>query len=59
MMCSGSAAAWGSENPKYMPQYDSTLAIALRLVGTDMKIKDYRFTGRYDYQIPPGWWPNR
>lgn len=59
MMCSGSAAAWGSENPKYMPQYDSTLAIALRLVGTDMKIKDYRFTGRYDYQIPPSWWPNR
>jgi hypothetical protein len=59
MLRSGSTAAWGTEYPEDMPQYDTPFAIAVRLVGSDMKIKDYRFTGRYDYQIPPGWWPDR
>ena len=39
-----------------MPQYDSEFAIALRLVGHDMKVKDYRDTGHVDYQVPPSWW---
>ena len=39
-----------------MPMYDTEFAIVLRLVGQDMKVKDYLDTGRLNYQVPPGWW---
>ena len=57
----GSSAAWGSElrNKERLgtiPQFDSEFANALRLVGHDMKVTDYRDTGHVDYQIPPSWW---
>ena len=32
------------------------LANALRMVGHDMKLKDYRDTGHVDHQLPPSWW---
>ena len=52
----GSSAAWGTPVRGGMPQYDSGFAIPLRLVGHDMKAKDYRDTGHVEYQIPPAWW---
>ena len=52
----GSSAAWGTPVRGGMPQYDSGFAIPLRLVGHDMKVKDYRDTGHVEYQIPPAWW---
>ena len=52
----GASAAWGSPVRGGMPQYDSEFAIPLRLVGHDMKVKDYRDTGHVEYQVPPAWW---
>ena len=52
----GSSAAWGAEVRNGMPQYDSEFAIALRLVGHDMKVADYLDTGHLNYQVPPAWW---
>ena len=52
----GSSAAWGTPVRAGAPQYDSEFAIALRLVGHDMKVTDYRDTGHVDYQMPPAWW---
>lgn len=59
MMRNGSAAAWGGTDPEGMPQFDTSYAILLRIVGLDAKIKDYRYTGRYDYQIAPAWWSDK
>ena len=39
-----------------MMQYDLEFAIALRLVGHDMKVTDYLDTGDLNYQVPPAWW---
>jgi hypothetical protein len=36
--------------------YDTSFAIALRLVGHDMKTTDYFDTGHLNNQVPPGWW---
>ena len=58
----GSAAAWGaalSERAAYYggtPQSDVMFDRALRMVGHDMKLTDYRDTGHSSYQVPPGWW---
>ena len=52
----GASAAWGTPVRKGMPQFDSEFANALRMVGHDMNIKDYRDTGHVDYQVPPSWW---
>ena len=58
----GSSAAWGTplrdgqggHGPT--PQYDTEFGNALRMVGHDMKVTDYRDTGHVDYQMPPSWW---
>ena len=57
----GASAAWGTQvsgKGKYGPtaQFDTQFANALRMVGHDMKVTDYRDTGHVDYQIPPSWW---
>ena len=57
----GASAAWGTAvrgtgGHGATPQYDTEFAIPLRLVGHDMKVKDYRDTGHVNYQIPPSWW---
>lgn len=58
----GSSAAWGTPvkgkgwDGSISPQFDTQFANALRMVGHDMKVKDYRDTGHVDYQIPPSWW---
>ena len=56
-----SAAAWGSKTPSHgrygtTPQSDVMFDRALRMVGHDMKVSDYRDTGHVEYQIPPSWW---
>jgi N-acetyl-beta-hexosaminidase len=57
----GASAAWGTQvhgKGKYGPtaQFDTQFANALRMVGHDMKVSDYRDTGHVDHQIPPSWW---
>ena len=58
----GAAAAWGaqlSERAAYYggtPQSDVMFDRALRMVGHDMKLTDYRDTGHSSYQVPPSWW---
>ncbi len=56
----GASAAWGTSSPKgwygRTPQSDVVFDRALRFVGQDMKVKDYRDTGIVDWQIPPSWW---
>ena len=59
----GSSAAWGGgtlngagSGTGATPQFDTQFANALRLVGHDMKVTDYRDTGHVDYQVPPSWW---
>jgi hypothetical protein len=57
----GSSAAWGTPVKGkgwygISPQFDTQFANALRMVGHDMKVTDYRDTGHVDYQIPPSWW---
>ena len=57
----GASAAWGTEvhgKGHYGPttQFDTQFANALRMVGHDMKVTDYRDTGHVDYQMPPSWW---
>ncbi len=52
----GSSAAWGSDVPPKLPQFETYFANLLRMVGHDMKVTDYRDTGISDYQIPPAWW---
>ena len=52
----GSSAAWGTPVRGGMPQYDSEFAIAMRLVGHDMKVTNYLDTGHLNYQVPPAWW---
>lgn len=57
----GSAAAWGSREPGAggygtTPQSDVMFDRALRMVGHDMRLADYRDTGHVDYQVPPSWW---
>lgn len=52
----GSSSAWGSAVRGVTPQYDIAFANALRMVGHDMKVSDYRDTGHVEYQIPPSWW---
>lgn len=54
----GASAAWGTPvrgtgGDGAAPQYDTEFALPLRLVGHNMKVKDYRDTGHVDYQIPP------
>ncbi len=56
-----SAAAWGTPVGGHgphggTPQFDSLFANALRMVGHDMKVTDYRDTGIYNQQLPPSWW---
>lgn len=58
-----SAAAWGSKTPSQgrygtTPQCDVMFDRALRMVGHDMKVSDYRDTGTVNEQIPPNWWCN-
>ena len=58
-----SAAAWGSKTPSQgrygtTPQSDVMFDRALRMVGHDMKVSDYRDTGTVNEQIPPNWWCN-
>ena len=50
------SAAWGVPLWRGIPHYDSQFAIALRLVGHDMKATDYLDTGHLNYQVPPAWW---
>jgi hypothetical protein len=52
----GSSSAWGSAVRAVTPQYDIAFANALRMVGHDMKVSDYRDAGHVEYQIPPSWW---
>ena len=57
----GSAAAWGSREPGAggygtTPQSDVMFDRALRMVGHDMRLADYRDTGHVDHQVPPSWW---
>jgi hypothetical protein len=57
----GSSAAWGTEvrgKGSYGPttQYDTQFGNALRMVGHDMKVSDYRDSGHVEYQVPPSWW---
>ena len=52
----GSAAAWGTCIPPRTPMYDIAFGNALRLVGHDMKVTDYRDTGHLNLQVPPAWW---
>ena len=57
----GSAAAWGSREPAAggygtTPQSDVMFDRALRMVGHDMRLADYRDTGHVDHQVPPSWW---
>ncbi|MDY5597576.1 MAG: family 20 glycosylhydrolase [Kiritimatiellia bacterium] len=57
----GSAAAWGSREPAAggygtTPQSDVMFDRALRMVGYDMRLADYRDTGHVDHQVPPSWW---
>ena len=47
----GAHAAWGSP-----VSHDVSFQRSLRLVGHDMKVKDYLDTGYLSNQIPPGWW---
>ena len=57
MYTCGATAAWGSPAPSLSaPQYDTCLAISLRLVGHDMHVTDPRDTGDVNYQMPPSWW---
>ncbi len=51
-----SSAAWGSPVRGKAPQFDTTFALLLRMVGHDMKVTDARDTGVADYQLPPAWW---
>ena len=51
MYMSAAHAAWGSP-----VSHGVHFQRSLRLVGHDMKVKDYRDTGYMDYQIPPDWW---
>ena len=53
----GAGAAWGTPPVKKVPMYDTSFALALRLVGHDMHVTDKRDTGIYDFEVPPGWWP--
>jgi len=53
----GASAAWGSSEIVWgAPQFDTVFANALRLVGSDMKVKDPLDTGIYNHQLPPSWW---
>ncbi len=56
----GAGAAWGTPSRKGnygdTSQCDSIFNRALRMVGHDMKLRDYRDTGNVDWQIPPSWW---
>lgn len=52
------SAAWGSDLAPDLPQFDSRFALPLQLVGSDMKLKDYRDSGHVNYQLPPSWWQN-
>ena len=51
MYMSAAFAAWGS-----VVSHDVSFQRSLRLVGNDMKVKDYLDTGYLNYQVPPGWW---
>ena len=51
-----SAAAWGTSNPSPTPMYSTAFARALRMVGHDMKVKDYLDTGHLNNQVSPSWW---
>jgi len=55
----GAAAAWGTPPRKGRsggtPQHDVEFANALRCVGHDMKVKDYRDTGVMNFQRPLDW----
>ena len=44
-------AAWGSP-----VSHDVPFQRSLRLIGNDMKVKDYLDTGYLNYQVPPAWW---
>ena len=44
-------AAWGSP-----VSHDVSFQRSLRLIGSDMKVKDYLDTGFLNYQVPPAWW---
>lgn len=44
-------AAWGSP-----VSHDVPFKHSLRLIGNDMKVKDYRDTGHLNNQVPPAWW---
>ncbi len=55
------SAAWGTPVGRVArhgptPQYDTLFGNMLRMVGHDMKVKDYRDTGNVDHQLPPSWW---
>ena len=57
----GASAAWGTPvrgtgGHGATPQFDTEFAIPLRIVGHDMKVKDYLDTGHLNYQVPPAWW---
>ena len=53
-----SSAAWGTSVPPDTSRHDIFFGMALRLVGHDMKVTDYRDTGHVNYQVPPAWWMN-
>jgi len=56
MYRNGSSAAWGSQVIDGAPQFDTQFALALRLVGHDMKLTDPDDTGDVNHQIPSTWW---
>ena len=49
----GAHAAWGSP-----VSHDVSFQRSLRLIGQDMKVKDYLDTGHLNYQVAPAWWVN-
>jgi len=51
----GACAAWGTPDVGCPPQYDSYFAVALRLVGQDMGVKNRENTGLVNHQTPASW----
>ena len=53
MFMSAAHAAWGSP-----VSHGVSFERSLRMIGNDMKVKDYLDTGHLNNQVPPRWWGN-
>lgn len=56
-----SSAAWGTPSGSLgphgdTPQFNTRFAIALRLIGHDMKVDEYMDTGLLNHQMQPAFW---